>query len=232
MRQTIAAVAAAAALALSGTVVSAGTAQAGAGTAQAGVPCTITGFTPTTVVVGLSPVTKTFNVLTSGCIKGAWSLTIGPRNVFSTSPQETFSYPSNTKAGNHDVVAKAFSSDYTSGTEVTLRNAFHLKRADRWASFNAGPGRVKRGSAITVQGKLYRANWDTNRYERHASQYVKVQFRTPTGSYVTVKTVKTNAYGGVKTKVTARRSGFWRLVYFGNTISSSAASNGDGVKVS
>ena len=37
--------------------------------AQADVACTITNFSPRTVVVGARPVTKTFSVSTTGCTK-------------------------------------------------------------------------------------------------------------------------------------------------------------------
>jgi len=227
MRQHITAVAAAAALAISGIVGS-------AGSAHADVACTITGFTPTTVVVGLSPVTRTFNVRTSGCAKAGWSLLLGNYDffVYDSAPQETFMVPySNADAGSYSAVAKAYNSDYFT-TERSWASAFHLKRASSWGStFNAGPEPVTKGRAITIQGKLYLANWDTDRYGIHRYQYVKVQFRTPTGTYATVKTIRTNSYGWAKTTVTARRSGVWRLVYFGNSVSGPVNSKGDYVQV-
>jgi hypothetical protein len=226
MRQHIAAVAAAAALAISGLV-------ANAGPASADVPCTITGFTPTTVVVGLAPVTRTFNVRTSGCTRGGWDLLLGNYEafVFDGAPQETFQPSSNTDAGSHSAVATAYNSAYLE-TQRSWASAFHLKRASTWGStFNAGPEPVTATRAITVQGKLSLANWDTGRYGIHRYQDVKVQFRTPTGTYATVKTIRTDYYGWAKTTVTAQRTGYWRLVYGGNSISGPVATVGDSVQV-
>jgi hypothetical protein len=90
---------------------------------------------------------------------------------------------------------------------------------------------VRKGRAITIQGTLSRANWDNHKYQGHGFQPVQVQFRTPTGLYATVKTVKSTSNGSVKTTVTAQRTGFWRLVYRGNGASGPAKAAGDGVKV-
>lgn len=226
MRQRITAVAAAAALAIAGLV-------AGAGTAQADIPCVITGFTPTTVVVGLSPVTRTFNVRTSGCTRVGWDLTINDLFIYAYNgaPKASFNPYSNSQAGGHSVVASA------DNTALQIRrrgwaDGFHLKRASSFGStFNAGPEPVTKGKTVTVLGKLLRANWDTDRYQGYAHQRVRVQFRTPTGSFVTVRTVETNAYGWVRTTFTARRTGLWRLVYSGNSITGPATSVGDSVRV-
>lgn len=226
MEQRIAAVAAAAALAISGIVGS-------AGPAQADTPCTITGFTPTTVIVGLSPVTRTFDVGTSGCTREAWMLVLGDYDAFAmdSDPQVTFSSLTNSAAGSHSAVASVANSDY-SVTERSWASAFHLKRASGWGStFNASPEPVMATRAITIQGKLQLANWDTGTYRAHPYQYVKVQFRTPTGTYATVKTIKTNSDGWAKTTVTAQRTGYWRLVYSGNGIAGPVSSAGDSVQV-
>jgi hypothetical protein len=226
MRQRIAAVATAAALAISGSV-------ANAGPASADVPCTITGFTPTTLVVGLAPVTRTFNVRTSGCAKQGWDLLLGNYEafVFDSAPRETFQLSSNADAGSHSAVATAYNGDYLE-TQRSWASAFHLKRASSWGStFNAGPEPVMATRAITVQGKLSLANWDTARYDLHRYQGVKVQFRTPTGTYATVKTISTSYDGWARTTVTAQRTGYWRLVYDGNSISGPVATVGDSVQV-
>ena len=225
MRQRIAAVATAAALAISGIVGSAGPAQADAA-------CTITGFTPTTVIVGLSPVTRTFDVATSGCTKQAWSLFLGDYEVANeTAPEEPFSDLINSDAGSYDAFAGVANSDNVE-TVRSWASGFHLKRASGWGStFNASPEPVMATRAITIQGKLQLANWDTGTYRAHPYQYVKVQFRTPTGTYATVKTIKTNSDGWAKTTVTAQRTGYWRLAYSGNSIAGPVSSAGDSVQV-
>jgi len=227
MRQPIGAAAAAAALAAASIV-------ATAGSAQADDFCNITGFTPTMVVVGLSPVTKTFNVSTSDCVEEGWSLLLGDYDfyVYEDAPQETFQPYGNDEAGSYSAVADAYNYDYDyDESERSWASAFHLKRRGSFSSFNAGPEPVKKGKAITITGKLLRANWDTEKYQGHTNKDVKVQFRTPTGSFTTVKTVKTNSDGWAKTTVTAQRTGVWQLVFSGNSTSGPATSSGDSVKV-
>jgi hypothetical protein len=42
--------------------------------APADVPCTITDFSPRSVTVGLTPITATFKVSTSGCTRTGWDV--------------------------------------------------------------------------------------------------------------------------------------------------------------
>src|SRR3954453_7860112 len=54
-----------------------GLAVAGVATAapaSADVPCTVTNFSPRTVIVGLSPITRTFGASSSGCSQTGWSI--------------------------------------------------------------------------------------------------------------------------------------------------------------
>jgi hypothetical protein len=203
--------------------------------ASADVPCSIAGITPTTVVVGLSPVTAKFNVNTRYCFEQGWSIDIGNFDayVYDAAPYETFRPYWNSDAGAKSVVAEASNSEGES-VERSWGAGFYLKRRMTWEtkSFNASPEPVLRGKPLSIKGRLLIADWDNGRYVAAKNvRNVRVQFRTPTGSYSTVKTVTTNSTGWVNTKVTAKRTGVWRLVYGGNSKAGPAIATGDGVKV-
>jgi hypothetical protein len=226
MKKHIGAVATAAALAISGLVTPAGPASA------ADNPCTILGFTPTTVVVGLSPITRSFNVQTSGCTKAGWGLILGDYAAVLSdgAAQDTFEPFSNSDAGAYSAIAIADNADGVE-RQRSWASGFFLKRKGSWGTFNAGPEPVKATKPITIQGRLSRANWSTHRYDAHPRQIVRVQFRTPTGTYATVKTIKTDAAGWAKTTVTASRTGYWRFVFDGYSTSGPVTSWADRVQV-
>jgi hypothetical protein len=213
----------------------ASTVVATASPAAADNPCTITGFSPTTVVVGVSPVTRTFDVRTSACVEDYWNLEIGRFDAYATkeSPQFTF-YPfSNENAGSKAVIAKAYNADFDE-RQRSWGSGFRLLRRTAWQnkSFNASPEPVRKGKPVTLKGRLLVSDWDNDRYVAARVGSVKVQFRTPKGTYKTVKSrVSTDRNGWVSTRVTARQTGVWRLVYSGNSIAGQAVSTGDAVKV-
>jgi hypothetical protein len=214
----------------------AASAVATAPAASADVPCTIIGITPTTVVVGLTPVTRTFNVRTRDCYKAGWSIQlgrIGEGFMYDSDPQYTFQPYSNSEAGPKSVIAEANNADYDT-RRASWANGFYLKRNMTWQtkSFNASPEPVRKGKPITIKGRLLIADWTADRYVAAKNvRNVRVEFRTPTGSYTTVKTVTTNSTGWVSTKVTAKKTGVWRLVYGGNSKAGAAVASGDSVKV-
>ena len=98
---------------------------------------------------------------------------------------------------------------------------------------NASPEPVGKGKTITVAGKLSRASWwDDLEYHGYANQPVTLQFRkTGTNTYTTVKTVYSNAYGNLKTTVTASMDGYWRYNFAGTTTTPAAKTAGDYVDV-
>ena len=201
-------------------------------TARADVPCTITNFSPRSVVVGLTPIVKTFRVSTSGCSQAGWNIWADDFIVFDGSPQETFTPWSNSESGPQDVVVDAYNSDYTERSRV-FADGFSLLRRTTWqnGSFNAAPEPARRGSAITVTGRLLVVDWTNDRYVAYSGRSVAVEFRTPTGSYTHVKAVTTDANGWVRTTVPANVTGTWRLRYGGNTVAGPAVSVGDTVQV-
>ena len=200
--------------------------------ARAEDPCVVDGFSPRTVVVGLTPIAKTFRVATSGCTLAYWKAESDVFYVYPKAPEQTFDPRSNAEAGVRDVAVDAWNYDY----EPSYRDfpdSFSLLRRTAWQdkSFNASPEPAKRGSAITVTGRLLVVDWTNGRYVPYANRGVAVEFRTPTGSYTRVKAVTTDATGWVRTTVPADSSGTWRLRYGGNTVAGPAVTVGDAVQV-
>ncbi|MEU2060162.1 calcium-binding protein [Streptomyces sp. NPDC013455] len=106
----------------------------------------------------------------------------------------------------------------------------NIQRASKLTA-NASPEPVVKGKPITITGALSRVNWTDSRYHGYANQPVRLQFRTPSGAYSTVKTVTSSSTGYLKTTVTASRDGYWRYSYAGNTTTAAVNAPGDFVDV-
>jgi hypothetical protein len=201
-------------------------------------------FGPSKVNVGLSPVTKEFTVATHDyyeCSVSYWSINVYRSAingytplvyVNSTLPSFTFRPRSldNTDAGSYDVDANVHNGDNVS-TMATFTDSFLLQRRTAISLFDATPDRVTAGQPIAISALLRSADWDRNTYVplRYASVYV--QFR-PVGSYWRrVKTVKSSSTGWVKTTVTAKVDGSYRLYYLGDLRFSGKISPADYVDV-
>ncbi|MFF7053263.1 hypothetical protein ACFY94_33415 [Streptomyces griseorubiginosus] len=97
---------------------------------------------------------------------------------------------------------------------------------------DATPEPVKKGKTITVTGKLARANWSTGKYAGYVSQPVKLQFRKKGSStYTTLKTIKTNSTGVLKTTTKATVDGYYRYSFAGTSTTAPATAPGDFVDV-
>ncbi|KUO20359.1 hypothetical protein [Streptomyces dysideae] len=97
---------------------------------------------------------------------------------------------------------------------------------------NASPEPVKKGKTITVTGKLSRANWEDNKYHGYTNQPVKLQFRKKgSNTYTTVKTIKSNSTGNLKTTVTASTDGYFRYSFAGTSTTPAVKAAGDFVDV-
>ncbi|MFI9192113.1 calcium-binding protein [Streptomyces californicus] len=136
-------------------------------------------------------------------------------------------------AGTWNVAAGALSA--RQGKEDFIWNDYQAKARVQRASqitVNASPEPVKKGKTLTVTGKLSRANWDTHTYKGYSGQPVKLQFRKKGSStYTTVKTVKTNSTGNLKTTVKASVDGYWRYSFAGTSTTPAATAAGDFVDV-
>ncbi|WP_328413348.1 hypothetical protein OG542_22560 [Streptomyces violaceus] len=110
-------------------------------------------------------------------------------------------------------------------------NSFKLQRYSK-LTVNASPEPVKKGKTITVTGKLSRANWDDNKYHGYTNQSVKLQFRKKnSNTYTTVKTIKSNSTGELKTTVKASVDGYFRYSFAGTTTTPAVNATGDFVDV-
>ncbi|WP_073946083.1 hypothetical protein [Streptomyces kebangsaanensis] len=97
---------------------------------------------------------------------------------------------------------------------------------------NATPEPVKKGKTLTVTGKLTRANWNTNKYAGYSGQSVKLQFRKKGSStYTTLKTVKTDSKGNLKTTTKATVDGYYRYSFAGNSTTPAVNAAADFVDV-
>ncbi|MFF8399078.1 DUF5707 domain-containing protein [Streptomyces sp. NPDC016172] len=106
-----------------------------------------------------------------------------------------------------------------------------VQRASK-LTVNASPEPVKKGRTITVTGKLSRANWETLKYAGYTNQSVKLQFRKKgSDTYTTLKTIKSNSTGELKTTVTASTDGYFRYSFAGTTTTPAINATGDFVDV-
>ncbi|MEI5099301.1 calcium-binding protein [Streptomyces sp. PmtG] len=114
---------------------------------------------------------------------------------------------------------------------MAYKKGVHLKRAAK-LTVNATPEPVKKGKTITVAGALTRANWDTHKYAGYTQQSVKLQFKKKgASSYTTVRTVKTDARGNLKTTMKASADGTFRYVFAGTSTTPAVTSAGDAIDV-
>ncbi|MES9521203.1 hypothetical protein [Streptomyces capoamus] len=110
------------------------------------------------------------------------------------------------------------------GTTLVQRNST--------LTVNAAPEPVKKGKTLTVTGKLSRANWEDHKYHGYTGQSVKLQFRKKGSSaYTTLKTVKSDSTGALKTTVKATADGYYRFSFAGTTTTPAVSAAGDFVDV-
>ncbi|MEU9475609.1 hypothetical protein [Streptomyces sp. NPDC048191] len=110
------------------------------------------------------------------------------------------------------------------GTTLVQRNST--------LTVNASPEPVTKGRTITVTGKLARANWEDHHYHGYTGQSVKLQFRKKGSStYTTLKTIKTDSTGNLKTTTTASVDGYYRYSFAGTTTTPAVNAAGDFVDV-
>ncbi|WP_055594481.1 hypothetical protein [Streptomyces hirsutus] len=106
-----------------------------------------------------------------------------------------------------------------------------VKRAAR-ATVNASPEPVAKNKTLTVTGKLTRADWVKHAYTGYGDKLAKLQFRKAgTGTYTTVKTVRANSTGALKTTVKATTDGYWRWTFGETSTTGGATAAGDYVDV-
>ncbi|MEW1600407.1 hypothetical protein [Streptomyces sp. NPDC093808] len=99
-----------------------------------------------------------------------------------------------------------------------------VKRAAR-ATVNASPEPVAKNRTLTVTGKLTRADWAKRTYSGYGNVSARLQFRKAGATaYTTVKTVRANSSGSLRTTVKATADGSWRWT-FGQTATTGGATS-------
>ena len=130
-------------------------------------PCRTVGFTPRSVVVGVTPASATFRATASRCTLRHWELSLGPYDYYTylQSPRASIGPARNAAAGPKDVIVDTCNSEFDC-TSTLLAKSFTLKRRTTWqtASVNATPEPARRGSTISLRGRLLIVNWDARRY--------------------------------------------------------------------
>ncbi|MER5771812.1 calcium-binding protein [Streptomyces sp. NPDC001985] len=97
---------------------------------------------------------------------------------------------------------------------------------------NASPEPVKKGKTITATGTLTRVNWAAEKYSGYGDQSVKLQFKKKGAkTWSTLKTIKSDKKGNLKTTVKASADGSFRYSYAGNSSTQSLNSGEDYVDV-
>jgi hypothetical protein len=129
--------------------------------------------------------------------------------------------------------AAAFALDFASEkSSVQFDLATTLVQRNSKLTVNAAPEPVKKGKTITVTGKLSRANWETHKYAGYTNQPVKLQFRKKGSStYTTLKTIKSNSTGNLRTTTTASADGYYRFSFAGTSTTPAVNAAGDFVDV-
>ncbi|MFF4032021.1 calcium-binding protein [Streptomyces sviceus] len=138
----------------------------------------------------------------------------------------------NSLAGTWHVTAGAIAADEAGS--IYWNDLYGTHRVQRLSQLtaNAAPEPVKKGKTITVTGKLARANWETRKFAGYSTQPVQLQFRKKdSDTYTTVKTVKTNNKGDLKTTVTATVDGFFRWSFAGTSTTPAVNAAGDFIDV-
>ncbi|MFF1376536.1 DUF5707 domain-containing protein [Streptomyces sp. NPDC058308] len=137
----------------------------------------------------------------------------------------------NVLAGKWKVWALAQGNDGDYVSKDAYPTSVSVKRAARLTT-NASPEPVKKGKTLTVSGALTRANWDTSKYAGYTKQNVQLQYKKKgAGSYTTLKTVKSDTKGNLKTTVTASADGYFRYVFAGTSTTPAVTSASDFVDV-
>ncbi|KUL53923.1 hypothetical protein [Streptomyces sp. NRRL S-1521] len=137
----------------------------------------------------------------------------------------------NVLAGKWKVAASAIGNDGDYYQEDNFSSNARIQRYARLTT-NASPEPIKKGKTLTVSGALTRANWYTSKYAGYTQQDVKLQYKKKgASSYSTLKTVKSDSKGNLKTTVKASADGYFRYVFAGTSTTPAVTSKSDFVDV-
>ncbi|MFE9659236.1 calcium-binding protein [Streptomyces sp. NPDC005955] len=149
--------------------------------------------------------------------------------TFNVNPQDYDIF--NDEAGSWKTEVYITSKDYESVLDKDNIKSFKVLRASKLTA-NASPEPIKKGKTLTITGALTRANWDEAKYAGYTSQSVKLQFQKKgTTTWSTVKTIKSDSRGNLRTTVKAERDGSFRYVFAGTSTTPAVNSSADAVDV-
>jgi hypothetical protein len=148
--------------------------------------------------------------------------------VYDLAPGDFAGHGDNGCAGRWKVT---FTAKDATGAARTATASHSIRRQARFVRLNASPEPVRSGAAVTVTGKLERASWADGDYHGYAGRTAKLQFRTPRGSYSTVREVVGSRTGTFRATASQQVTGCWRLVFAGSGTTTSAKAAGDCVTV-
>ncbi|MFF1835035.1 calcium-binding protein [Streptomyces sp. NPDC058231] len=163
------------------------------------------------------------------CVKAS-ATTSTCTGTLTFNPQASTGFVDNNAAATWKLGTLVSANDY----DYIHRDAATTFKVQRYSKLtvNASPEPVKKGKTITVTGKLSRANWEDNEYHGYTNQSVKLQFRKKNSTtYTTVKTIKSNSTGNLKTTVTASTDGYFRYSFAGTATTPAVSAAGDFVDV-
>ncbi|MFD4603351.1 hypothetical protein ACFWPQ_35670 [Streptomyces sp. NPDC058464] len=131
------------------------------------------------------------------------------------------------------VFARIWGSDGQPKSEEHLTGfgSVQVKRKAK-VTANATPEPVTKGRTLTVKGAITRADWVKHKYTGFGGKSAKLQFRAKgSGTYTTLKTVKADSAGALKTTVKASADGYYRWTFGATATTGGATSAGDYVDV-
>ena len=148
--------------------------------------------------------------------------------VYDLGPRDFVGHGDNGCAGRWKVTFTAKDAAQTKRTATTYHS---IRRQARFVRLNASPEPVRKGAKVTVTGKLERASWADQAYHGYAGRTAELQFRTPEGTYSTVREVVGSRTGTYSVTATQSQEGCWRLVFRGSATTTAAKATGDCVGV-
>ncbi|MER6916927.1 hypothetical protein ABT354_35225 [Streptomyces sp. NPDC000594] len=150
---------------------------------------------------------------------------------FVFNPQELYL---NSIAGSWKLAVLADAKDEGENDDFAMSTKYlttNIQRASK-LTVNASPEPARQGDTLTVTGALTRANWETGTYTGYTAQPVKLQYRAKNAtSYTTLKTVKTDSKGNLKTTVKATADGYYRYFFEGTPTTPAIKAGGDFVDI-
>jgi hypothetical protein len=137
---------------------------------------------------------------------------------------------SNTQAGDWNVRVEAYANDGSVYSNETYGK--HKVLRESILTVNASPEPVRKGRTLTVTGQFIRSDWHEDAYVALAGQYVQLQFKKKdSANWSTLKTIRSNSEGALRTTTTATSDGSYRFSYAGATTTAASVSRWDHVDV-